>query len=82
LEARGQRVVVAFEAAPFGEMVCNVESCRNRCGILVVDERDICNRGRLVGLMSMKDNVPGKKIAMPEDQLWQVQLVELDDWNE
>ncbi len=39
--ARGEGGVIAFEAAPFGEVICQIKCCGRGRGVFVVDESDV-----------------------------------------
>jgi hypothetical protein len=69
--ARREQAVVAFETAPFGKMVGQVEGGRRRGGVFVVDEG-----GRFDGWLGgcsagpgLDDDVAGKEVAVAEDEL-------------
>lgn len=63
LGASGQSVVIAVEAAPFGEMVCYVKGCGGGCGILIIDEID----SQVFGGGDSDNNVAAEEVAMGED---------------
>lgn len=60
--------IVAIEAAPFGEVVGYVESCRGRYGVFVVDESNGVDLGITVDDRARLNNhVPTEEVGMAED---------------
>lgn len=71
LGAGGEDGIVAFETAPFGEVVCYVEGCRGRGCVFIIYERDNFDFGRRgVGCgRGLNNYIAGEEVAVAEDKL-------------
>ena len=72
LETGGEDGEVAFEAAPFCEVVGDVEGGGRGRGVFVVDEFDGFDGGRAcgAGCVRLNDDVAAQEIAVAEDELY------------